>query len=357
MRMKLLTLIAAALLLSPLPALAQLGQTATLTGTVTDATGAILPGATVTVASESLIGGTRSTTTDANGVYRFPALPPGVYTVTSELSNFKKSSQEARLELGQTITLDMKLEVGGLTDVVEVAGSSPTVDVKSSSADKNLPTEFLELIPFSSRFGPGAMLTAPGVNPTQLQRLRQRRVILERAADRRRRRQRSRGGHDLGLRQPQLAAGSSDRRSRRQRGIRRVHGRFVQQPVPVRQQPLPRALRDAVRERLADRQQHQRRDPRTESLAGLREDQLRHRHDLPDRRSVQAGQALVLHELPVLPSQDVAVRLPPDHSGRNPGRERGSDRQTREVAALPLQADHQAWGQRPAHRLLPGGTV
>ena len=77
MRMKLLTLIAAALLLSPLPALAQLGQTATLTGTVTDATGAILPGATVTVASEALIGGTRSTTTDANGVYRFPALPPG----------------------------------------------------------------------------------------------------------------------------------------------------------------------------------------------------------------------------------------------------------------------------------------
>ena len=40
------------------------------------------------------------------------------------------------------------------------------MDAKSSSADKNLPTEFLELIPFSSRFGPGAMLTAPGVNPT-----------------------------------------------------------------------------------------------------------------------------------------------------------------------------------------------
>ena len=165
MRMKLLTLIAAALLLSPLPALAQLGQTATLTGTVTDATGAILPGATVTVASEALIGGTRSSVTDANGVYRFPALPPGMYTVTAELANFKKLSQEARLELGQTITLDMKLEVGGLSDVVEVTGTSPTVDVKSSSAQKNLTTDMLELLPFSSRFGPGAMLAAPGVNP------------------------------------------------------------------------------------------------------------------------------------------------------------------------------------------------
>ena len=61
MRMKLLTLIASALLFSPLPALAQLGQSAALTGTVTDATGAILPGVTVTAASESLIGGTRST--------------------------------------------------------------------------------------------------------------------------------------------------------------------------------------------------------------------------------------------------------------------------------------------------------
>src|SRR5918996_4586025 len=107
MRMKLLTLVAAALLFSPLPALAQLGQTATLTGTLTDATGAVLPGATVTVASESLIGGSRSTVTDANGVYRFPALAPGVYTVTAELSSFQKASQEARLELGQTITLDM----------------------------------------------------------------------------------------------------------------------------------------------------------------------------------------------------------------------------------------------------------
>ena len=53
MRRKLLTLLVAALLLSPLPALAQIGQTATLAGTVTDTTGAVLPGATVTVASDA----------------------------------------------------------------------------------------------------------------------------------------------------------------------------------------------------------------------------------------------------------------------------------------------------------------
>jgi hypothetical protein len=165
MRMKLLTLVTAALLLSPLSALAQIGQTATLTGTVTDATGAVLPGVTITAASDALIGGTRSTVTDANGTYRFPALPPGRYTVSAELTSFKKSAQEARLELGQTITLDWKLEVGGLSESVNVQGESPTVDVKSSSAQKNVTTEVLENIPISTRFGPGAMLLASGVNP------------------------------------------------------------------------------------------------------------------------------------------------------------------------------------------------
>ncbi|MBA3297614.1 MAG: TonB-dependent receptor, partial [Acidobacteria bacterium] len=165
MRMKLLALVAAALLLSPFPAVAQIGQTETLAGTVTDATGAVLPGVTVTVTSPALIGGTRSTTTDAGGSYRFPALAPGRYVVSSELASFKKWEQEVRLELGQTITVDPKMEVGGRAETVTVRGESPTVDVKSSAAQKNLTTEVMEYIPFTNRFGPGAMLLAPGVNP------------------------------------------------------------------------------------------------------------------------------------------------------------------------------------------------
>ena len=166
MRRKLLSLVAAVLLFSPVPALAQIGQTATLTGTVTDATGAVLPGVTVTVASDSLIGGVRSATTDADGSYRFPALPPGRYKVTAEIPSFKKWEQDnVRLELGQTIALDMKLEVGGITDLVVVTGAAPQVDVRSSAAQKNLTTDMMENIPFTSRFGPGAMLLSPGVNP------------------------------------------------------------------------------------------------------------------------------------------------------------------------------------------------
>lgn len=164
MRIKLLTLLAAAVLLVPSPTIAQIGQTGTLTGTIADQSGAVLPGVTVSVNSDSLIGGARVAVTDENGVYRFPALPPGTYTVSAELSGFKPFTQEnVRLQLGQTITVDAKLEIGGLQERVTVAGGAPVVDVQSSSAQKNLTEEVLENVPFTSRFGPGAVLLAPGV--------------------------------------------------------------------------------------------------------------------------------------------------------------------------------------------------
>jgi hypothetical protein len=167
MRTKFVTLLAAAVLLSaPSVSIAQIGQTAVLTGTVTDASGAVLPGVTVTATGESLIGGSRTAVTDENGVYRFPSIPPGTYTVSAELSGFKSYSlPDVRLQLGQTITVDPKLEVGGFEDRITVTGGSPVVDVKSSAAQKNITEEMMENIPFTSRFGPGAMLAAPGVNP------------------------------------------------------------------------------------------------------------------------------------------------------------------------------------------------
>jgi hypothetical protein len=168
MKMKLLALLLAAVLLSPAMAIAQIGQTATLTGAVTDSSGAVLPGVTVTASSEAVLGGTRTTVTDENGVYRFPALPPGTYIVKIELSGFRTVTHDARLQLGQTITVDVRLEPGGVTETVEVVGAPPTVDVKSSAAQKNLTEEVLEFIPYGSRFGPDAIKLAPGVNPNNL---------------------------------------------------------------------------------------------------------------------------------------------------------------------------------------------
>jgi hypothetical protein len=150
----------------PATAAAQVGQTAVLTGTVTDTSGAAIPGVTVTVAGPTMIGGNRSVVTEADGTYRFPNLPPGTYTVTYELQGFTTSKRDdVRLLLGQTISADQTLSVGGLQESVMVSGAAPVVDVTSSSAAKNLPQEIMEFIPFTSRFGPGAMLLAPGVNP------------------------------------------------------------------------------------------------------------------------------------------------------------------------------------------------
>ena len=96
MKRTLLALFAAAVLFGTSPASAQIGQTAILTGTVTDASGAALPGVLVTASSEALLGGSRTATTEQNGVYRFPALPPGAYRVTVEMSGFRRVTRDAR---------------------------------------------------------------------------------------------------------------------------------------------------------------------------------------------------------------------------------------------------------------------
>ena len=167
MRKRLLPwLTAAVMIVIPAMAAAQVGQTAVLTGTVTDTSGAAVPGATVTATSPAIIGGSRSVVTQADGSYRFPALPPGLYTLTVELQGFSPGKREnVRLLLGQTLTLDHTLAVGGLQESVLVEGAKPIVDVRSSSASKNLPQEVMEFMPFTSRFGPAAMLMSPGVNP------------------------------------------------------------------------------------------------------------------------------------------------------------------------------------------------
>src|SRR5687768_7632548 len=167
MRIRRVYLLFAVLLLAgSSSAFAQIGQTAVLQGRVTDASGSAIPGATVTVTSPALIGGPRSVVTEATGEYRFPSLAPGVYRVQVELAGFKAFVRDnVRLELGQVIEANALLEVGTVQETVTVTGESPIIDTSTSAAQKNLPTEVMELIPFTNRFGPGAMLLAPGVNP------------------------------------------------------------------------------------------------------------------------------------------------------------------------------------------------
>src|SRR2546427_12455262 len=72
-------------------------QTGSITGTVTDASSALLPGAAVTLRGEKLIGGAQTQVTDASGAYRFDRLPPGTYAVRFELQGFKTIERDGIL--------------------------------------------------------------------------------------------------------------------------------------------------------------------------------------------------------------------------------------------------------------------
>src|SRR5205823_4445751 len=91
------------------PCLAQ--TLGTITGAVKDSTGAVVPGATVTVINKGT-NATRTASSNEVGLYDFPALPPGQYTVKTELDGFKTTSRDLELQVQQTARVDFTLELG-----------------------------------------------------------------------------------------------------------------------------------------------------------------------------------------------------------------------------------------------------
>ena len=134
------------LLLFPAAALAQ----AVITGLVKDASGGVLPGVNVEVASPVLIEKVRSVTTDATGQYRVVDLRPGTYSVMISLAGFKTVKRDG-IELTGTFvaTVNADLAVGGLEETVTVSGQSPTVDVQSVSVQQTLSGSVIAAIPSS----------------------------------------------------------------------------------------------------------------------------------------------------------------------------------------------------------------
>ncbi|MEO7132993.1 MAG: carboxypeptidase-like regulatory domain-containing protein, partial [Vicinamibacterales bacterium] len=132
--------------LLPSAAFAQIEQ-ARLNGLVTDSQGGVLPGVTVMVRSPALIG-TQNTITEADGRFRFPALPGGVYEVTFELTGFQTVRREAIVvRLGQTLSVDAQLQVATLQETVTVSGASPVVDVTTTAVGTSFDAEKLQSIP------------------------------------------------------------------------------------------------------------------------------------------------------------------------------------------------------------------
>lgn len=135
------------------PAFAQVSATTgSINGRVSDATGGVLPGVTVTIGSPSMLG-SRSDVTGADGTYRFPGIAPGVYTVTFELGGFGTVVREGvSVGLGFTATINTELKVASLEETVTVTGASPIVDVSSTTTAASFGEERLASLPNARDF-------------------------------------------------------------------------------------------------------------------------------------------------------------------------------------------------------------
>src|SRR5438874_9828726 len=124
MKLQRFTICVFLLLLVAAGAFAQ-GTTGALTGTVTQA-GANLPGVTVTIASPTLQG-TRTTVTNEQGDYNFPAIPPGQYKVTFSLSGLTDTVKNTQVNLVETTRLDADMKMSAVSEAITVTANQATV--------------------------------------------------------------------------------------------------------------------------------------------------------------------------------------------------------------------------------------
>lgn len=158
------------LLLVPREILAQGSSSASITGTVRDTSGAVLPGVTVEASSPALIEKVRSTVTDDRGDFRIVELRTGAYTVSFTLPGFSTFRRDG-LELPPnfTATLNVELRVGALEETVTVSGQTPLVDVTSVSEQRSLGRAELDSLPTAKNILGFAALMPSVVMPPNAQ--------------------------------------------------------------------------------------------------------------------------------------------------------------------------------------------
>lgn len=155
-----------ALLVLSSGAVAQVTDRAGIDGKITDDTGAVLPGVTVSASSPALQMPQVSVVSDTDGRYRLGGLPGGIYTVVYELAGFQRvQRRDLRVGVGVIVTLDVKLAIGALAESVTVSGQSPVVDVRTTSVATNVTAETLETLP-TSRTVQDVLKLVPGVRLT-----------------------------------------------------------------------------------------------------------------------------------------------------------------------------------------------
>jgi len=122
----------------------------TVTGEVKDSSGALVPGATVTVVNKGT-NATRTTTSNGVGIYDFPALPPGNYTVKIELDGFKTTSRDLELQVNQTAQVNFALELGTISEMATVTGVSPLVETSNATVGTVIENRRIVELPLNGR--------------------------------------------------------------------------------------------------------------------------------------------------------------------------------------------------------------
>lgn len=151
------------IVLFPLAGRSTAQEQAGIIGQVTDESGAVLPGVTVTATSPALQRPQVIAVTNERGEYRLSPLPIGTYAVEYVLPGFQTVHREGlRLTVGFTARVDIVLKVGELAESITVSGAAPTVDVTATSSTTQLTREALELIPTNRNGFQALMNQAPG---------------------------------------------------------------------------------------------------------------------------------------------------------------------------------------------------
>ena len=138
-------------------------QDAGIAGIVSDDTGGVLPGVTVTAASPALIEQQRIAITDGEGRYAFANLSPGDYTVTFSLPGFNQILRDGiTLTSGVTANINAELGVGGIEETITVTGASPVVDIQNVRRQTLATAEVLSTLPMSTKHVNNLVTLTPG---------------------------------------------------------------------------------------------------------------------------------------------------------------------------------------------------
>ncbi|HEX6163411.1 MAG TPA: carboxypeptidase regulatory-like domain-containing protein, partial [Vicinamibacterales bacterium] len=141
------SLITAALAVLFVPGMVRAQSSGEIFGRITDSSGAVMPGVTVTIAGPALIT-PQSTVSLESGAYRFPSIPIGLYSVTFELAGFKRFVREnVRIETGFNAEINARLDVSTIEETVTVSAAGPVVDTRSTTTGQTFNREMLERIP------------------------------------------------------------------------------------------------------------------------------------------------------------------------------------------------------------------